>query len=228
MSETIRVFVATSPNGQDAESCMVLDYSIRKYASRPVHVEFMYKGSHPETTGWRTDKWATPFTCFRWCVPELAGHQGKAIYMDSDIFVLRDIAELYDLEVPDGKWCLGKMAQRLCVSLWDCERAVWKLDKKDPNFHRLMSAKVSDKIGLLPAHWNVLDREKHIPLHHAGAYHFTNMRAQCHLERAHARLGGKHWIQGRVPHIRPEAQAMFDTLYEEALASGFRLEDYGA
>ena len=78
-SDTIRVFVGCDPNNCDLEQMMVLDYSIHKHTSAPVEIVWMqlsrdpesYWYSNPETgEGWDTTKWSTPFSGFRWSIPE--------------------------------------------------------------------------------------------------------------------------------------------------------------
>ena len=52
MADKIKVYVGCAPNGEDAESLMVLDYSIRKHTDRPIDVVRMHVGAHPNWTGW--------------------------------------------------------------------------------------------------------------------------------------------------------------------------------
>ncbi|MCH6043866.1 glycosyl transferase, partial [Salmonella enterica] len=75
---------------------------------------------------WRTEKWSTPFSAFRWAVPAAAGFQGRALYMDADMLVLCDLAEIWDLPLDDGAIVAGRRdgdGWRSCVALWDCAGA---------------------------------------------------------------------------------------------------------
>ncbi|WYX10232.1 hypothetical protein WJ978_02485 [Achromobacter xylosoxidans] len=90
---------------------MVLDYSARKHASRPVEITWMRLSRDPASPwycdparglGWRTEKWATPFSALRWAVPAAAGFQGRAFYMDADMLVLCDLAEIWDMPLAEG------------------------------------------------------------------------------------------------------------------------------
>jgi hypothetical protein len=60
--------------------------------------------------------------------------------------------------------------------------------------------------------------------------HYSDMGTQFSHPRALARLaseGRAHWFDGRVlPHPRADLAALFDRYFDEALASGRRLDDY--
>src|SRR5690606_38490227 len=135
MQNVVKVFVGCDPNDCDLEQMMVLDYTLRKHSSLPVEVHWMQLSrdpqsfwySSPETgEGWRTEAWTTPFSGFRWGIPAFCDYRGKAIYMDTDVMVLCDIAELWNQSFSDGKVVMAKGGEeswRFCVSMWDCERA---------------------------------------------------------------------------------------------------------
>lgn len=40
--------------------------------------------------------WATNFSGFRFAIPEAAGFRGRAIYLDSDMIVVRDLRDLFE------------------------------------------------------------------------------------------------------------------------------------
>lgn len=46
---------------------------------------------------WPKKGWGTDFSCFRMAVPRLAGFRGVHVYLDADMLVLGDIAELLDI-----------------------------------------------------------------------------------------------------------------------------------
>jgi hypothetical protein len=62
------------------------------------------------------------------------------------------------------------------------------------------------------------------------AVHYTRIETQLHLKHAVPRLvrdGRKHWYDGPIGrHPRPELQARFDELLEEAIAAGYPPERY--
>jgi hypothetical protein len=125
----IKVFVGCDPNGADAESMAVLEYTLRKHSSRPVELHWMQMTKDKQSPwytdqydGWNTTAWPTPFSGFRWGVPLATNYTGRAIYMDSDMIIQRDIAELYDMPLEDNKIVAAKSPDRFCVCLWDCEK----------------------------------------------------------------------------------------------------------
>ena len=121
MNDVVKLFVGVSSNGEDAESQAVLEYSVRKNSSMPVEIVWM-KQTNDESSplyGWATYTWATPFSGYRWAVPELCGFKGKAIYCDSDFIWLDDIAKLWNQEFEPGKVVMAKAgdnAWRYCCA----------------------------------------------------------------------------------------------------------------
>ncbi len=65
------------------------------------------------------------------------------------------------------------------------------------------------------------------------AIHYTRMEQQLHLKYAIPRLrreGRAHWYTETgaqtFAHPRPDLQALFDTLYQDAIAAGYSVEQY--
>ena len=96
--------------------------------------------------------WGTPFSGFRFAVPELCSFQGRAIYLDADMIVLADIAELWE-QPPDpgfGIKCINH--RRTDVSVIDCSWFAGKqwwpsIEKMKPS-----GARVFEYITLLNLH----------------------------------------------------------------------------
>lgn len=237
----IRVFVGCAPNGEDAESQAVLEYSIRRLASEPVEIVWMRQSRDPQSFwhGWATQQWATPFSGFRWGIPAACNFEGRAIYCDSDVIFCADIAELWHQAMAPGHAVLAKHGGRMCVSLWDCAAArahvlpLAKL-KTDPRSHGEMGrrARAGRFVGTFEGQWNCLDGQGFPDLGDSRikAIHYTDMSCQPQLKHALPRLaaaGQKHWFDGTVrAHPRPDLQALFDLLLEAAAEAGFRTEDY--
>lgn len=240
----IRIFVGCACNHDDLESQAVLEWSIRKHASEPVSITWMRLSHDPASpwSDWRTENWATPFSAFRWAIPEVCGFEGKAIYSDSDVIVMADITELWNQPLAPGKVALAKGggSWRYCVSLWDCAEArkhippLAKL-KADPNSHQMLCgyfAKHRHLTQPFDGDWNCLDGAGHADLHDGSlkALHYTDMSCQPQLRHALPRLareGRRHWFNGKTrPHPRPDVQALFDELLAEAKANGFLPERY--
>ncbi len=235
----IRVFVGCAPNGEDAESQAVLEYTLRQHASEEIEIVWMRLQREGFWNGFATERWATPFSGFRWAIPAYCGFEGRAIYMDSDIIVCSDIAGLWKQSFAPGQIALAKHGGRLCVSLWDCAAAkehVLPIEqlRSNPEAHRMMGARMKQHglVGTFKGNWNCLDGEGYADLGHPDvkAIHYTDMSAQPHLRHALKRLhavGQKHWFDGTVrEHPRKDLQAMFDRLLGEALAAGYTPKRY--
>lgn len=244
----IRIFVGCAPNHEDAESQAVLEWTLRKHASEPIKIEWMMLSRDPRSPyysdgarGWQTSEWATPFSGFRWGIPERCEWQGKAIYMDSDILILADIAELYHQEFQPGKFIMAKGGNswRFCVSLFDCAAAK-QLDKPlyqakiIPDGHRRMVQELtgSHYVQSFDGDWNCLDGENHSNLEdgRVKALHYTDMSTQPQLRYAIPRLekeGRKHWYNGKFRiHPRNDLMQLFDREFEEAQLNGFTVDKY--
>lgn len=248
MSDLIRVFVGCAANHEDAESQAVLEWSIRKHTDRPVEVVWMKLSRDPNSfwysdnaKGWQTVHWATPFSGFRWAIPAYCEFQGRAIYMDSDVIVMDDLAKLFDQKFEPGKSVMakGSGSWRYCVSLWDCEAVkphMMPIDqlRKDANSHRTMSGRFSGAPWVQPfvGNWNCLDGEKFTNLNDPSvkAIHYTVMANQPQLAYAIPRLeaqGRKHWFNGQVkPHWRQDLIKLFDDLLKEAEREGYTVDRY--
>jgi hypothetical protein len=114
----IRLFVGCAANHEDLESQAVLEWSIRKHASEPVEITWMRLSRDPASpwSGWATERWATPFSGFRWAIPEVCGFEGRAIYCDSDVIFMADVAELVAAAIPAGS-CGARQGWRLVALL---------------------------------------------------------------------------------------------------------------
>ena len=250
MSDPIRVYIACSPNNDDLEAQAVLDYTLCSLTSRPVEITWMKLSRDPTSPfysdaggGWRTRRWATPFSGFRWAVPALAGFEGKAIYLDPDFIVRADIAELWDQEFHSDKVAMVAKpgpSPRFCCSLWDCAKAKRFIPaladlQKDEEQHIKMTRFFGSRPDLLQQYvgeWNALDnmmRGLAFDDPRVKAIHYTHMPTQPHLMYARARLravGREHWIKNGKPHPSPLLQSIFDTALREAQAAGYTLDKY--
>lgn len=243
--DRIKLFVGAAPDGMDAESEMVLDYSARKHCSMPIDITWMRASDDPDSiwAGWRREQWATPFSGFRWAVPEAAGEEGRAIYIDNDVLVLGDLADLWHADL-EGKPIMARWPGRLCVSVFDCAAAREILPsiramRRDPESHHHLQNKIGrEYIAKLPPLWNCLDGEDE-PLEEIKGLHFTDMSTQPAAVMASERLSRRvqravsargthgHWYRGdRREHRRPDVVEVFDRYFRESQAEGWRLEDY--
>lgn len=176
----------------------VLRWSIQRRTRSPVQVQAIGElaGALPMPRR-PENRPATPFSFQRFAVPQLAGYQGRAIYMDSDQLVLRDIAELAERPM----WGMRLLCRRhggpdsktarhiSSVMLLDCARLDWSaagiardLDEGRYNYRELMSLQHIWLKGAFPRHWNALDYHEP-PL--TGLVHYTRRETQPWVSRGH-------------------------------------------
>ncbi len=237
----IEIFIGCAANHEDAESQAVLEWTIRKHSSQPVDITWMKLSRCDKCYfgGWDTQLWATPFSGFRWAIPEMCNFEGKAIYMDSDVIVMDDISKLWNQDIPGESFLLGKGdgQWRICVSMFDCAKAKQYLSqiheqKKDPRHHGKMGSLLRRRpelVSQFEGNWNCLDRElKNEP--DPKAIHYTDMRSQPQLRYAIPRLekeGGTHWYDGQLRIGQyPQIDKLFDELLTEATENGYGVDRY--
>ena len=212
--EPIRIFVGTTDD--QMLSTKVLEYSIRQTASRPVEVAPLHlSGIHYPMPKDPKNRPRTPFSFQRFLIPELCGFRGKAIYVDSDMLVFDDIAQIFDLDISAHDIFTVKTGatftrrKQFSVMLINCERVKWniheivsKLDRGEIDYEELvyemaLAPRIEDRI---PEGWNHL--EKHVP-GKTKLLHFTDMPTQP-------------WVstQNRLDHL------WFEALYQ-AVSEGF-------
>lgn len=239
MTDPIKVYVGTDVNGGCAECQMVFEYSLRKHSSRPVEITWMKISDDPASFwyGWNTKFWSTPFSGFRYGIPEHCNFKGKAIYCDDDQLWLRDPAELWDIQIEGDNIMTGKLLPngeiRHCVSLWDCEKAKSVLPpierrKQNPQFTEIMKRLTFPKTQIMDGNWNNYDGENE-PIENIKLLHFTDMSTNPGVKLAVKRLGGQadHWYNGVIrEHRRKDVEDVFYQYYQEALDAGYSVADY--
>ena len=226
MTDKIRIFIGTSANNEDADAEMVLEYSLRKNSSTPLEITFMRQTHDTESPwgGWRTENWSTPFSGFRWAIPEVCSFQGRAIYMDVDMINLSDITELYNIPMESHHLMAAREGIRFggtefCVIVFDCAKMKEHLIpvsrmKKIPEFHHRMISKFtrSETIKHFDPAWNnhdgdgkTLDKIKHL--------HYTEMSTQPWKPA---------WFTGVCrDHPRPDLVKLWFDTKKEALGAGY-------
>jgi lipopolysaccharide biosynthesis glycosyltransferase len=87
----------------------------------------------------------TGFSFSRFCIPKLAGYEGKALYLDADMLVFQDIKSLWEIPFAGAKVVIQKEVKheeqtlhkdgapterrkQCSVMLLDCERLDWDID----------------------------------------------------------------------------------------------------
>jgi hypothetical protein len=184
----IRVFVAAT--AAEWLPTRVLEFSMRKTTTLPVEVRLIASfGRAIPMPMHRRNLPRTPFSFQRFLIPELCGYQGRAIYLDADMQVFADMADLWDqpmqahdlLAVKDGGD--GRQGQ-FSVMLLDCARLQWRmedivqrLDAGAFTYEQLLHHMcVAHSVGrTIPAGWNSLER--YDPAH-TRLLHYTDMHIQ--------------------------------------------------
>jgi len=134
---SLNVFVGAVE--RDLPAVRTLAHSISTRSSVPVHVTPLTGVSVPSPRK-RENRARTPFSFARFAIPELCNYEGRAVYLDSDMLVFDDIAELatlpfeeagvlctYQSEVPaawkDSRWF--HPGRQFSVMVLDCEHLDW-------------------------------------------------------------------------------------------------------
>jgi hypothetical protein len=177
----------------------VLEYSILKHASIPVRVRPLFQAiaeAKIEIPSLNASQHGnrTPFSFQRFAIPELNGFRGRAVYVDSDMLVFKDITELRDWPF-DGHGLLycklphsSKRRPQFSVMVLDCESLGWDvksivrdLDNGRWTYEELMyrMAACPNPSQALPAEWNCLE---YYEAGKSALVHFTDMLEQPWLD----------------------------------------------
>lgn len=245
---TVRIFIGCPANNEDLESQSVLEYSIRKYATEEVDITWMKLSTDPKSfwfsdkgrRGWLTRGWATPFSALRWSIPAYCNFEGKAIYLDVDMILKADIAELWNTPFNTGSFVIAKNPSIFCCSLFDCARAkkhLPSLDRIKTEFGLYSRLRKNFGVGQVQSfppgsNWNCLDGERYPDIDDPAIklVHCTMIPTQPQMKYALPRLakkGQKHWSTF-IPrqHPRKDIIRLFDTMLQEAIDNGYPPERY--
>lgn len=193
----IRVFVGTEGKQSDADE--VLWQSIAAHCSCPGKLEI--RNMDADITPWSEWKTAGPtgFTMFRFAIPELCSFTGQAIYLDCDMLLLADIAELAALG-QHGKWVKAAGADGDCVSVIDCAAmpegypTIAELKRGVLRKWDVRAMLEPIMVDGIPPEWNSTDRLTP----DTKLLHFSDLTTQP-------------WMPGAKPHRDPEAVRLWQT-----------------
>lgn len=197
--EQARIFV-----GADRSQLLavkVLEYSIKRRTDMAIVVRSMHDLGLPDPKDVRQGK-RTGFSFTRFAIPKLAQYRGRALYLDADMLVLRDIRELYQIpfdgvkvhvqeELPEharkhDKAAAPKQRVKQCSVMlldcgaldWDAEKIIAGLDGKY-SYEELMQQLCilePNEIGYgVPFAWNSLETYEPGT---TGLIHYTDMPTQ--------------------------------------------------
>lgn len=222
---TVKVFIATSPDGDDADAELALEYSLRKNCSRDIEIVFMKNDDNPDNyfSGFNNRHWATPFTNLRWAIPEYCNFEGRAIYMDVDMLNFKDISELFDMDMGDAP-LVCREGWRTCVSLMDCAKMKELLPtveelKKDSSFNNRNAKRLAATAKPIDKRWNCLDGEG-LPVDQIWHLHFTHMPTQPWQPKwAYKTYAKQNLTFIPKPHPRPDLVKVWKDAVAEAKAS---------
>lgn len=182
----------------------VLAASIRRHASQPIDIRPIDNSLAPPAPDPRFAPY-TEFSFARFAIPALCEFKGRALYMDSDMLVFADIAELFRLPFDDARVLIERGAdlskgKQAAVMMLDCERLNWNVNTiigdlgHRYGYNALMSLGPllgpDDIRDDLPNGWNDLD------MYRSGVtrnLHFTEIRIQPWVHPGHPH--GGLWVR---------------------------------
>jgi hypothetical protein len=208
----------------------VLAHSIRRHTPHPVEIHAIDNGSAPLPADPRHAPY-TQFSFARFAIPALAGYQGRAVYMDSDMLVFRDFAELWQLPFDGAKVLIeiGSRDQRdrgkhTAVMLLDCARLEWRVDEivadlgRRYDYNDLMAVDPllarGEMLERIPTGWNDLDR---FDPERTRNLHYTEIRTQPWVTAGHPL--GHLWTAELKRAI--DAGAISTDMVREEIAAGY-------
>jgi Glycosyl transferase family 8 len=193
-----------------------LQWSIRKHTPGPVEV-IVFNGTHNsiEIDGGSAIPVAMPlhakyqniteFSHYRFMIPQLRGHTGRAIWLDSDMVCLADLNELFNVEMGDHAFLAkrslhpsGEVRWGLSVAVYDNARCSFDLDRYareiDEGLYAYNDlqqmtprflARYPFSVGAIDEQWNCYDELTP----QTKLIHYTNLHTQPWKVRGH-RHGG--------------------------------------
>ena len=157
MDQPLRIFIGFDP--RQPVSYQALHHSIVRRASVPVAITPLIIEQLPlQRTG------LTPFTFSRFLVPYLCNFEGRGLFLDADMLVLHDIAELFALADDDDKavWVVKNQVRFEWASmiLFDCAHDANRVLTPEyvetaDGLHAINWCD-EQQIGDLPGEWNHL------------------------------------------------------------------------
>ena len=185
----IRIYVGCSPS--EWISTKILEYSAKRHASMTVEVYPLYESQIPIPVPKDIEnRPRTPFSFQRLLIPQLAGFDGHAIYVDSDMQIFTDIKKLWTTPMDSADVIICKepatsnRRPQFSVMLMDCKALQWhlpdivaKLDNGELNYEQLMyqMAIAREVKQNLDPSWN--DLERYTP-GKTALIHYTDMPTQ--------------------------------------------------
>lgn len=214
----MRVFIAASP--RELLPAHVLAHSIRCHASASAVITPLCDLDIPMPQPRDERHQArTPFSFQRFLIPQACGHQGRALYLDSDMLVMRDLLPLWRQSFGEAQVLTvraeagAERPPQTSVMLMDCSRLRWTvrdvvdglddgLYDYDSLFREFPLAQVR---ACIEPEWNSMER--HVP-GRTALLHYTDMTMQP-------------WVSCTNPLGRLWVKALRRAIAEGAITRGF-------
>ena len=170
MTSPLRVFIGW--DHRQPISYTVLQQSIIEHATRPVQITPLVLDTLPIKR-----QGLTPFTFSRFLVPWLCDYRGDALFLDVDMLVRADLAELFELADPRYAVMVSKnelkfeWASAILFNCELCRQLTPEYVEMTPALHKIGWLK-DEEIGDFPREWNhLVGYDK--PREDARLVHFT-------------------------------------------------------
>lgn len=198
----VRVFIGSGEASLLERKTLI--HSLHKNSRRKLDV-YVFNGTHnsiehndeppvlADMPLWIKYKNYTEFSNYRWLIPAICGHQGRAIFLDSDMVCLGDIGELFDTDMQGNAMLAkaeaykGKQSWGMSNILFDCSKCHFDLEQifreiengqfTNTEFHQMAPAFLAMHpyaMGKLDPNWNSFDHFDE----HTKLIHYTNLRTQ--------------------------------------------------
>jgi len=215
----IKIYLGTQI--EQSLAAEVLSYSIRQHTRSAVEITPLYEAvtaaniqiPTPSSPQLRP---RTPFTFQRFAIPALCHYRGRALYLDSDMLVFKDINELWQqpFASPANSDIASEIASEITADLlsvpepahsnrppqysvmllnceqlqWDASQLVNQLEAGKWSYEQfvLEMAPAAKKSASLPAGWNDLER---YTSKQTALIHYTDMPRQPWLSTANPLCG---------------------------------------
>lgn len=192
LKDPIRIFVGSQK--EQITAVKVLEYSIKKHLGFSSDVFPLHDANIPiPIPKDAKNRPRTPFSFQRFIIPQLCQHQGRAIYLDSDMQVFVNILDLWNRSFGDANilsaWSRegsGRIPQFSvmlldCASLeWNIEDIVNDLDSGKYSYEDLMYSMVVANVDpIIEPEWNSLE---HFEEGKTKLIHYTDMNEQPWLK----------------------------------------------
>jgi hypothetical protein len=172
------VIGASRPQLLPAKVC---EHTLRRHSIVPVDVIHTYDRPQNESPRIASMN-RTGFSFVRFAVPELTNFEGRAVYLDSDMLVFKDIGRLFGR--PMSEATVLRPPNQTAVLLYDCQRlrhwslrdVLAKLESGEYVYKTLMETLYEPglKVGI-PDAWNSLE---YYDKENTAVLHFTKMDLQ--------------------------------------------------